>query len=190
MGWDMAMATAAKLYTADDLWHMPGDEPWDLWEGELRKVPGSSEEASAIAHWIGGLISLFVQPRRLGVVTGADGTFVFARDPDTVVVPDVAFRRRDHDSERALSRRCVQRPPDFAVEVISPSDGRSDIARKQDIYARAGVPLVWWVEPIRRTVAVQRNGDLVGTVGEGDELNGGEVLPGFRLTVAEIFAEL
>ncbi len=184
------MATTAKLYTADDLWHMPGDEPWELWEGELRKVPGAAEEASAIAHWIGVLISLFVQPRRLGVVTGADGTYVLARDPDTVVVPDVAFRRWSQTSDRTLSRRYAHGAPDLAVEVVSPTDRSGDIARKQAIYRRAGVPLVWWVYPDRRIVAVYQEGGLFREVGEGDELDGGEVLPGFRLAVPEIFAQL
>jgi hypothetical protein len=50
------------------------------------------------------------------------------------------------------------------------------------------VPLVWWVYPDRRIVAVQQDGRLVGEFGDGAELDGGEVLPGFRLAVAEIFA--
>ena len=81
-------------------------------------------------------------------------------------------------------------PPDLAVEVISPSDEPGDIARKKDLYRRAGVPLVWWVDPKRRMVAVYRDGELLAELGEGDELDGGDVLPGFRLPVAEIFAEV
>ncbi len=79
--------------------------------------------------------------------------------------------------------------PDLAVEVISPSDGPGDIAAKMEHYRRAGVPLVWWVQPKTRTVTVYRDGQKAGELGEGDELDGGDVLPGFRLAVAEIFAE-
>jgi len=57
------------------------------------------------------------------------------------------------------------------------------------LYRRAGVPLVWWVRSDERTVTVFRDGREIGRFGEGEELDGGEVLPGFRLTVAEIFAE-
>ena len=80
-------------------------------------------------------------------------------------------------------------PPDLAVEMISPTDEPAEIAKKQELYRRAAVPLVWWVYPDRRTVGVYQHGQLVAELGEGDDLDGGDVLPGFRLPVAEIFAE-
>jgi Uma2 family endonuclease len=187
-----AMATKVQLYTAEDLWEMPGDEPWEIWEGELRKVPSAGEAASALAAWMVVLISLYVRPRRLGVVTGADGTYILARDPDTVLVPDVAFTRRERLPADRNREKYVPVPPDLVVEVVSPSD-RSDrpgqIAAKTELYRKAGVSLVWWVREPSRTVTVYRDGELVGECGEGDELDGGDVLPGFRLAVAEIFAE-
>jgi len=184
------MATTAKLYTAEDLWHMPGDEPWELWDGELQKVPSAGIEASDIAGWILTLLNYFVRPRRLGAVSGADGTYVLARDPDTVVAPDVAFLRRERFPGGARPRGYSPVPPDLAVEVISPTDRPGDISRKQGRYGRAGVPLVWWVDPTCRVVTVYRDGNLDRAYGENDELDGGEVLPGFRLAVAEIFAEV
>ena len=183
------MATTTRLLTAEDLMRMPTDEPWELWEGELRKVPGAGIDASDLAHWIGVLLSLFVRPRRLGVVTGADGTFILERDPQTIVVPDVAFIRWARLPGGVKPRGYSPVPPDLAVEVISPSDEPGDIAKKRRLYRRAVVPLVWWVDPVRRTVAVYRDGHFVGEMGEGDELDGEPVLPGFRLPVAEIFAE-
>jgi Uma2 family endonuclease len=184
------MATTAKLYTADDLAKMPGDEPWEIWEGELRKVPSAGFEASNLAQWIGVLISNFVRPRRLGKVTGADGTYILAPDSRTVVVPDVAFVRTERLPPPESRSRYAPMPPDLAVEVISPTDEPGDMARKRALYRRAGVPLVWWVDPIRRTVAVYRDGQLEAELGEGDVLDGGDVIPGYRLPVAELFAEL
>ncbi len=182
------MATTAKLYTADDLWHMPGDEPWELWDGELRKVGGAGGEASDIAQLIGMLIGMFVRPQRLGMVTGADGSYILSRDPDTVVAPDVGFVAWERLPGRDRPRRFIPVPPDFAVEVRSPTDRPGEIARKLDLYRRAGVPLIWWVDPMRRIVAVYRDGVLAGEFGEGDKVDGGDVLPGFRVAVAEIFA--
>jgi Uma2 family endonuclease len=69
--------------------------------------------------------------------------------------------------------------------VISPTVEPGNIAKKRELYRRAGVPLVWWVDPERRTVAVDRHGELAAELGETDELDGGDVLPGFRLRVAE-----
>lgn len=183
------MSATTKRYTADDLWRMPGDEPWEIWEGELRKVPGAGGEASALASWIATLIILYVRPRRLGMVTGADGTYIILSDPDTVVVPDVGFVRQQRLPGGVRPERYIPIPPDLAVEVRSPSDRPGDIAKKLELYRRAGVPLVWWVDPRQRTVEVHRHGQLVAKLHEGDELDGEDVLPGFRLPVAEIFSE-
>ena len=57
------MGVGTRLYTAADLAKMPGDEPWEIWEGELRRVPGAGGTASGLAHRIGVRISLFVEPR-------------------------------------------------------------------------------------------------------------------------------
>ncbi len=183
------MATRIRPYTAEDLWEMPGDETREIWEGELRTVPSAGEAASALAVWIAVLITAYVRPRRLGVVTGADGTYILAREPDTVLVPDVAFTRRERLPADRAREKYVPVPPDLVVEVVSPSDRPGQIAAKTELYRKAGVPLVWWVREANRTVTVYRGGHLAGEFGEGDELDGGEVLPGFRLAVAEISAE-
>ena len=183
------MATTVKLYTGEDLAAMPGDEPWELWEGALRKVPGSGLEASEIAGVVIAFLLPFVRSRKLGVVSTSDGTYYLARNPDTIVVPDVAFVRWEHLPDRTRPKGFCPVPPDLAVEVVSPSDTPRDVAGKVELYRRAGVPLVWWIYPERRAVIVFRAGQQVAELGEGDELDGGEVLPGFRLLVAEIFAE-
>src|SRR5688500_7028700 len=85
-----AMSATTKLYTAEDLRRKPTDEPWELWEGELRKSPGAGGVASEIAGVIFALILPFVRSGRFGMLTTADGTYVLGRDPETVVVPDVA----------------------------------------------------------------------------------------------------
>jgi Uma2 family endonuclease len=182
------MATTAKLLTAEDLARMPTDQPWELWEGELRKAPGAGGEASGLGGVIFALIFAFVRPRKLGLLTPADGTYILMHDPQTVVVPDVAFVFWDRLPGRTPPPGYVPVRPDLAVEVLSPSDEPGDVAKKRDLYRRAGVPLVWWVDPRRRTVAVFRHGQFVAELGEHDELDGEDVLPGFRLPVAEIFA--
>ena len=56
------------------------------------------------------------------------------------------------------------------------------------MYQEAGVPLVWVVDPDSQTVTVNALGQPPRTLGIGDALDGGEVLPGFRVAVAEIFS--
>ena len=78
--------------------------------------------------------------------------------------------------------------PDFAVEVISPSDKSYDTERKLADYAAAEIPLVWVIHPVNRTVRViDRAAGTDVTVREGDTLTGGSVLPDFRLPVADVF---
>jgi Uma2 family endonuclease len=174
-----------KLFTAEELAAMPTDEPWELWEGELRKVPGAA--ASALAGWIGVLITLWVKPRDLGLVMFADGTFVLRRDPDVVGVPDVAFTKWENVPGRRPPSSYFYGSPDMAVEVKSPSDRRREIDEKLGHYRNAGVPLVWWVFPEERHIEVYRFGALAATLHEGDVLDGEDVLPGFALPVSEIF---
>jgi Uma2 family endonuclease len=184
------MSATTKLLTAEDLAMMPTDEPWELWDGALQKVPGAGGTASDLAQWIGMLIGSFVRPKRLGIVTGADGTYILSQEPQTIVMPDIAFVAWDHVPGRTRPDGYIPVPPDLAIEVVSPTDEPGKIATKRDLYRRAGVPLVWWIYPNRRSVVVFRGGQQVAELGEGDELDGDPILPGFRLPVAEIFAEL
>lgn len=182
------MSTTVKLYTIEDLMAMPTDEPWELWEGELRKVPGAGGEASHIAGLIFVLLWPFVKARNLGLLTTADGSYILRHDPLTVVVPDVAFVRWERLPGRTHPTGYVPVPPDLAIGVRSPTDRRADIDDKLARYRMAGVPLVWWVDPQHRTVAVYRHGALVAELGEGDLLDGEDILPGFTLPVSDIFS--
>ena len=181
------MATT-KLVTADDLLAMSDDgRLYELIEGVLHEVSPAGFEASEIAVRIGGRLGLFVDERGLGAVSGADGGFFFGRSPDTVRAPDVAFVRANRlppADERGGFSPVV---PDLAVEVVSPSDRQADVDAKIDFYLAHGVPLVWAVYPRHRTVVAHRPGQEPQTFGEGDVLTADDVVPGFRLSVAEIF---
>ena len=83
----------------------------------------------------------------------------------------------------------VPMAPDLAVEVLSPSDRMADALAKVAMYLQAGTQLVWLVNPTTRKVMVFRSEMDLVTLGESDTLDGGDVLPGFSVPVAEIFAE-
>ena len=77
--------------------------------------------------------------------------------------------------------------PDLAVEIVSPSDRASDVTRRLIDYLDAGSRLVWVIDPGTRTAAVHRSPSDVFMLREHDVLDGGDVLPGFRLPLAELF---
>ena len=81
-----------------------------------------------------------------------------------------------------------QGPPDIAVEVISPGDRANEVLAKSQDWLQAGCGLVWVVDPETRTVTVYRSRSDIAVLTVADTLDGGDVLPGFAVPVAEIFA--
>lgn len=80
--------------------------------------------------------------------------------------------------------------PDLVVEVLSPGNTPADMARKRDEYFRAGVRMLWEVDPRSRAVRVYTALDRVIDLTVTDTLAGDPVLPGFTLPLARLFAEL
>ncbi len=181
--------TATQLVTAEELYQMGGNAPYELWEGVLKEVSPSSLKPGIVAARVVGAILNHVEARDLGYVSTAEAGYILNSNPQTVVAPDVAFVRGDRYPCGLPERGFSPLPPDLAVEVISPTDKRADIAQKQLLYAKAEVPLVWWVDPERRTVTVHRPGRDPEIVEASGVLDGGDVLPGFALDVRSIFRD-
>ncbi len=77
--------------------------------------------------------------------------------------------------------------PDLAVEVVSPTDTAGKLLGKVREYFQAGVRLVWIVYPVQRCIHVYEAWNRIRVVTETDELDGGEVLPGFRRSLDRLF---
>jgi Uma2 family endonuclease len=179
--------TITHLHTADDLLAMPGADLTELIEGELFEVSPTSFNSSVIAGRIFLAVGTFVDEHDLGYVTVADGGYLLERNPDSVVAPDVAFVRGDRLAQGYPRRGYAPLRPDLAVEVRSPTDEPRHIRTKQALYERIGIPLAWWVDPDAQTVTVREPGQAPVVVDRTGVLDGGEVLPGFRLPLATIF---
>jgi Uma2 family endonuclease len=160
----------------------------ELVEGVLlEKAVGYNE--SSLAAFLAGLLNSFVIPRNLGLVTGPDGTVELMAD--LVRIPDVAFTRWDRLPGRRRPTAPVPRlAPNLAVEVLSRSNTPGEMAVKRQDYFAAGVELVWEIAPNTRTVAVYTSVTDVTMLTAADTLDGGAVLPGFTLSVQDLFAEL
>ena len=145
--------------------------------------------ATVIAGRIHVPLYLFVEEHKLGFVTLPDGGFVLFPNRQTVVAPDVAFIRRERLPAEIDWDDYVPVPPDLAVEVLSPSNTRKQVAEKVELYLAAGVPLVWVFRPRTRGVTVHRPGLPPLDLGIADELDGEDVLPGFRLKIADVYRQ-
>lgn len=163
-------------------------EDFEVIDGVLVEREGMGEPHGWMTFDLGFELGLFVKPRALGRLYSSDTSFVLARSPLVIVKPDVSFVRAEHLPPAPDSKGYVQIVPDLAIEVRSPSDRAGKLMKKIERYRRAGVPLLWLVESRPRTVRVFASGEESRTLTDADELDGGKVLPGFRLPVARIFA--
>lgn len=179
--------TITHLTTTNELEAMGGDARFELYQGVLHHMSPSGARSSMVVSNIGYELRHFVQSQRLGVVTFAEAGFILERDPDTVVAPDVAFVRRQRLPDPIPERGFFPLAPDLVVEVLSPSDEPGDIRRKQALYDRVAIPLVWWIDPLRRTVSIHIPGRPVRHLTEADALDGLHVVPGFSISLRTIF---
>lgn len=149
--------------------------------GEIVEVVSNSD-ASEIAMRIGAEIRFYLKTNDLGRVTGADGGYRVSGED---YIPDVGFiskarqPKRPHAAWNPLA-------PDLAVEVVSPSDKAAEIADKVANYLHAGT-LLWYFYPDEQQVKVYEPGKPVKTLTINDVLDGGTVLPGFKVALKDIF---
>jgi Uma2 family endonuclease len=181
------MATT-KLMTADDLLAMPDDgRRWELDRGVLREMNPSSYRSSKIAGRVFAALNAFIEARRLGDVIPPESGFRFERDPDVVLSPDGAFIRADRVPPDDAQDRFAEVAPDLVVEVNSPTDRPGDVRTKVERYLGYGVAEIWVVDPPSRSVTRFRQGDDPLILREPDVLDGGDLLPGFRLELTDLF---
>ena len=161
----------------------------ELVDGTLVDKPLGFRE-SAVAFLIGTLLNNFIVPRRLGIITGPDGTIRLA--PGLVRIPDVGFFSRARFPDGTLPREPIPSlAPDLAVEVLSVSNTRAEIDRKLVEYFDAGTRIAWIVDPKHRTVRVHHGPDAAESIllSIADRIDGGDVLPGFEASVTDFFPE-
>jgi Uma2 family endonuclease len=182
------MTTTLRRSTASELFEMPDDGfRYELVKGELRRMSPAGGEHGAVVFNFSLLLGQHLKVNDLGQGFGAETGFKIASDPDTVRAADIAFVRRERIPETGIPKNFWKLAPDLAVEVVSPGDASSEVNEKVEDWLEAGTRAVWIVDPRRRVVSVYRSMTDVTRLSEDDELEGGEVVPGFRCKVSEIF---
>ena len=182
------MTTTKQLVTADELLAMPDDGfSYELVRGELRKMPPAGLQHGRIASRINTQLDTFTTERGLGCSYIAEAGFILASDPDHVCVPDVSYLRQERVDAIADDRALSPGPPDLAIEVISPNDRYREVEEKVADYLAAGTLAVVVIDPRRRTVTVHRSTAAPVELAESDTLEVGDVVPGWQMSVREIF---
>ncbi|MGH7544526.1 MAG: Uma2 family endonuclease [Gemmatimonadota bacterium] len=176
-----------SLLTIEEFERLPDDE-WrcELVRGVVVREPPAGFEHGRVAMRVSLLLARFVEEHGLGEVLASETGFVLFEEPPTVRAPDAAFvaeGRVPSPAPPGFGRLA----PDLAVEVVSPSNTIAQIQSKVLDYLDAGSRLVWIVDPTTRSVAVYRSRKEIRLLSGADELDGEDVLPGFRVGLEEVF---
>lgn len=183
------MAIEPKLYTIAEFERFlkePKNEDrlFELVNGEIiEKMP--TQEHGMIALNIGAEIRAYLKTNPIGRV----GVEVRHRNPDDEHndrLPDISFIA--DTTSPVVKEGAVQRLPDLAVEIKSPDDTYRKMRDTAAYYLANGVKLVWLIYSEKRLIEVYHADGEIEILNEDDVLDGGDVLPGFRLSLNTVFA--
>jgi Uma2 family endonuclease len=177
------MTTTTQLMTAEELMQLEGPNRHGLIKGELLTMPPPKAIHGHVVANLTILLGPHVKANKLGYVYAETG-YKLETNPDTVLGPDISFVARER--LEGIPDGYYQGAPDVAVEVLPPSDRRSKVEWKTDLWLSLGARSVWLVNPKTRTVEVVRADDDRKLFRESDDLVD-DTVPGFRVPVSEIF---
>jgi len=179
------MATTSRM-TLEEFLKLPETKPYsEFVDGEVIQKPMPTLEHGIVQSLLSLVIGTFLRAHPIGIggsevrcIIGPQGREA-SRLPDYMVVLWERLRGRRGPGP-------FHGAPDLAVEVMSPDDRWVDVMAKVELYLMYGARLVWVINPEARTVMVFDSPTRSRILHEQDEINGGEVLPGFSVAVREI----
>ncbi len=181
-------ATATKLISGDELGAMGDIGRSELVEGRIVMLSPTGGRHGSVEHKFDVVLGAFVDSRKLGLVRVGEVGIYTHRNPDTVRGADVLYISQER-AAKLSSSGYMDVAPDLIVEVVSPDDRMNDVLQKLREYFEIGVRLVWVADPASRSVYAYRSLTDVRGFSESDQLPGDDVLPGFSISVAELFAD-
>ena len=159
----------------------------ELIDGVLVEKAMGHDEAQ-LTFELGYYLAEFLRRHNLGFAAGPDGIMKLASG--LLRIPDIAFtswdrlpdRRRPHEPVPALTL-------DLAIEVISKGNTKKEMRRKLREYFDSGTRIVWFIYPKTRDAYIYTSPTEFRHLTEDQSLDGGNVLPGFTLSLRELFEQ-
>lgn len=175
--------------TAEQLASLPDDGMrYELVQGVLHMMSPAGGRHGRIAARLLYFITRHVLQHDLGATFAAETGFLLHRNPDTVRAPDVAFVSHQRLGLLADHNGYLPLAPDLAAEVVSFHDTPAEVEAKAWAWLDAGVAVVLVVDPRARNVREYRLSEPPVRVHSAGEVDLSDVVPGFRLELAELFA--
>lgn len=182
-----ALQNRVQLITAEVFGQMPdNDLRQELIDGKVFEMSPPKRKHGRIAMRIGASLSNHVQQARLGETYAAETGFLLRRNPDTVRAPDASFVRRER-LEGVSDEGYFEGAPDLVVEVLSPDDRASYAQTKALQWLDGGARMVIVLDPAKRVATIWRDRKNIRLLTDLETLEGEDVLPGWSLTLAELF---
>ncbi len=170
-----------ETLTTDDLLY-------EVIEGRVVELPPMSSRESHLASILVGFLTQHIWTHQLGRV---EAEMLFKLDPNRNQKrrPDVAFVSFDRwpRTRRVPATHGWEVVPELAIEVVSPTDAAVDLLEKIEEYFQTGVRRVWVVYPGSRCVYDYDSLTTIRVLRVGDRIEGGDLLPDFGLTLADLF---
>jgi Uma2 family endonuclease len=160
-------------------------QSWELWAGGVQAKMPTQQHGALQARLIVRL-GAFIEAYQLGRLT-AETRYQALDDSQVSLIPDVAFTRRARLLP-IVQQGSASQWPDLVVEIKSPDESYASLREKAAYYLRQGVSVVWVLLPEKKSVEVYQGGREPVVLTAEESLDGGEVLPNFRLSLADLFA--
>jgi Uma2 family endonuclease len=150
---------ARRLATYEDVLRAPPHMVAEVIDGELHLSPRPAKPHAAAQTALGEELG---PPFKRG--RGGPGGWILLFEPELhlradIIVPDMGGWRRERMPSIVADEPFFTLAPDWVAEVISPRTAKIDRTDKQRIYAREGVQWLWFIDPLQRTLEVQRLGE-------------------------------
>ena len=182
------MSTSTALMTAEELLELPrGQHRYELINGELKTMSPSGHNHGRIGAQLSAILWGFVTDHEMGDVYGAETGFILTSNPDTVLAPDIAFINEQRAREFRGTAGYWPGPPDLAIEVLSPDDTSPKTTKNVNQWLGYGAKQVWIVDAKHETVTTHRSLREATTFASGETVEADDLLPGFKVAVADIF---
>lgn len=176
-----------SLMTGEELFRRPDLEPCELVNGRVVPTMPTGDEHGDVELELGMRLRAYGKESKRGRAIGGEVGIYIRRDPDTVRAADIVFISRERDL-RPRAKGYLEIAPELVVEVLSPEDRWNKVKEKLEDYFSAGVDRVWVLVPMHRRILVYRSPTEFVQLDEGQVLTDEELLPGFSVPVAELFA--
>jgi Uma2 family endonuclease len=181
------MKPHSTLITAEAFEQRYTNRPYELVAGRVVKVLLHGGLHGIVANLIGYELRRYLMSKTISDSVLANTGFYLSND--TVLAPDVAYLSAKSLTQIKNRAKFVPFAPDFVAEVVSPGKRTTRPTARVELYQNAGTAMVWMIDTEKLHVTNYRTGQEPQTIGLDGTLDGGDLLPGCRIRVADLFPE-